>query len=206
MNNNAFPVCVHCMTFSQSKFIVETMNGVATQQTSFPYICCILDDASTDGEQEIIQEYLKEHFELGDTTTVRQVDTEDYQMLFARHRTNRNCYFAVYYLKYNHYRIKKSKKPYLDSWNKQVKYLANCEEDDYWSDARKLQMQYDIPQRQNLLSLAKDNKVQTLTMFYRNITPVIPDELKGKTVYAQFYAMRLAEKGDIYYINEPLAV
>ena len=236
MKNCAFPVCVHCMTFNQSQFIVETMNGFSIQQTSFPFICCILDDASTDGEPVIIEEYLKEHFDLDDSATFQHNETKDYRMLFARHRTNENCYFAVYYLKYNHYSIKKTKEPYIENWNGQAKYIAICEGDDYWSDASKLQKQYDvlernanismchhnyyelfedgrrklretkIPQRQNLLSIAKENKVQTLTMFFRNITPLIPDELKGGTVYSQFYAMRLAEIGDIYYVDEPLAV
>ena len=45
-----FKVCVRCFTFNQAKYIEETMNGFVMQQTDFPFVCCIVDDASTDGE------------------------------------------------------------------------------------------------------------------------------------------------------------
>ena len=42
-------VCVRCFTFNQAKYIEDTMNGFVMQQTDFPFVCCIVDDASTDG-------------------------------------------------------------------------------------------------------------------------------------------------------------
>ena len=63
-----------------------------------------------------------------------------------------------------------------------------------------------IPQRQDMASVAKYTATQTLTMFFRNYQPLIPKELQTKPVYSYFYPFRLAEIGDIYYIDEPMAV
>lgn len=116
------------------------MNGFVMQETYFPFICTIIDDASTDGEAVVIRKYLDEQFDLKDKSIVRQEETDNYVMTFARHRTNLNCYFAVYYLKYNHHSIKKTKKPYYNEWTT-CKYIATCEGDDYWVDPCKLQKQ-----------------------------------------------------------------
>lgn len=134
-------VCVKCMTYNHASYITDAMNGFTMQHTEFPYVCCIVDDCSTDGEPEIIHNYLQENFDLEDKSVVRNEETDDYVLCFAQHKTNRNCYFAVLYLKYNHYSIKKAKLPYLVEWNDNAKYHAICEGDDYWSDSNKIQMQ-----------------------------------------------------------------
>ena len=95
-------VCVRCITFNQSSYIEDALNGFTMQKTNFPYVCTIIDDASTDGEQEVIKKYLQDNFDLEDKSVVRNEDTDDYVLNFAQHKTNRNCYFAVLYLKYNH--------------------------------------------------------------------------------------------------------
>ncbi len=59
-----FMVNVSCMTYNQAPYITETMNGFCIQQTSFPFVCTIMDDCSTDEEQEVIKLYLKENFDL----------------------------------------------------------------------------------------------------------------------------------------------
>ena len=137
-----FPVAVRCMTYNQSAYICDTLNGFAMQQTDFPYVCIVMDDASTDGEPDVIQRYVQAHFDLDDKEIVRHEETDDYTMLYARHKENRNCYFAVYYLKYNHYR-KKAKQPYFECFSANAKYFASCEGDDYWTEPHKLQIQYD---------------------------------------------------------------
>ena len=58
-----FKVCVRCSTFNQAKYIEDTMNGFVMQQTDFPFVCCIVDDASTDGEQDVIKKYMDMHFD-----------------------------------------------------------------------------------------------------------------------------------------------
>lgn len=233
---NKHLVCVRCITFNHASYIVDALNGFTMQQTTFPFVCTIVDDASTDGEQEVIRNYLEEHFDLEDQSVFLNEETNDYRFVYARHKKNHNCFFAVYFLKYNHNSIKKPKVSYFERWERKSKYLSYCEGDDFWIAPYKLQKQYDIlendstisfchhnfyelnevgekvlkeriiPTRQNILDVARYNSAQTLTMFFRNIEPLIPSELNGRTVYSQFLTMRLAEFGDIAYIDEPMAV
>lgn len=135
-----FLVGVICLTYNHSAYIEDAMDGFTMQQTNFPYVCCIIDDASTDGEPEVIRHYLIDNFDLSDKSVVRHEETDDYILCFARHTTNRNCFFVVLWLKYNHYG-KKRKKTYYDSFLKDVKYIAFCEGDDYWLDPLKLKKQ-----------------------------------------------------------------
>src|SRR5574344_1607600 len=65
-NINNFLVCVRCFTFNHSKYITDTLNGFTMQQTNFPFVCCVVDDASTDGEQDVIKKYVNTHFDTAD--------------------------------------------------------------------------------------------------------------------------------------------
>ena len=111
--NNKFLVRVHCATFNHHDYITDAMNGFTMQQTNFPFICTIVDDASTDGEQEVIKEYVQEHFDLQDSSVSCEKNTDYGHVTFAQHKTNKSCFFAVIYLKENHYSQRKSKAPYL---------------------------------------------------------------------------------------------
>lgn len=139
-----FKVAVRCFTFNQSRYIEETMNGFTMQQTNFPYVCCIVDDASTDGEQQVIIEYIKEYFDITDTAVAYQKETDYAHVVYAQHKINKNCFFAALFLKENHYSQRKSKMAYLKEWNDGVPYEALCEGDDYWIATDKLQMQADF--------------------------------------------------------------
>ena len=96
-----FQVAVRCMTYNHSKYITDTMNGFAMQQTNFPFVCMIVDDASTDGEQEVIKQYIDHHFDYNKDGISYNKQTEYAEIIFARHKTNKNCYFAVLFLKEN---------------------------------------------------------------------------------------------------------
>lgn len=130
-------VCTQCWTFNHASYIVDAMNGFAMQETTFPVVTVIVDDASTDGEQDVIRQYLAEHFE-----EPYRIEEKDYaHIICANHKTNPNCQFVVLFLKYNHYSIKKSKQPYLTEWLNNAKYHAICEGDDYWISKNKLEKQ-----------------------------------------------------------------
>ena len=137
-----FRVCVRCSTFNHSAYIKEAMDGFCMQQTKFPFVCCIIDDCSTDGEQEVISHYLSDHFEIDNNSLTTREETEDYRLISTRHKENANCHFVVLFLKYNHYR-KKSKASYIKRWLEASHYHAYCEGDDYWIDCLKLQKQVD---------------------------------------------------------------
>ena len=138
-----YMVRVSCMTYNHAPYITDAMNGFTMQETTFPFVCTIVDDASTDGEPEVIRQYLAEHFQ----EPYREEDTNDYHLICAHHKVNPNCQFVVFLLKYNHYSIKKPKFPYLSEWLDNAKYHALCEGDDYWIHPQKLQMQVDFMEK-----------------------------------------------------------
>lgn len=147
IDKKKFLVNVRCATYNHSAYIEDAMNGFAMQQTDFPFVCSIIDDASTDGEQEILKKYLDKNFELGEGSGVINEETDDYVLTLAQHKTNKNCYFAVLFLKYNHYGTSESKArrwTYLKEWEDECKYIALCEGDDYWIDPLKLLKQVDF--------------------------------------------------------------
>ena len=135
---NKFKVLVRCVTFNHAPYITATMDGFCRQQTDFPFVCVIIDDASKDGEQKVISKYLHDHFDTEDAK-----ETDDYRLILACHKENKYCNFAVYLLKYNHYSVKKSKEEYYQDLVTGVDYIALCEGDDYWTDEHKLQHQAD---------------------------------------------------------------
>ena len=135
----SFKVCVWCNTYNQASYITMTMDGFCMQQMQSPFVCLIMDDASTDGEPEVIKQYLHDFF---DTEWTKE--TDDYHLMFAHHKDNKNCYFAVYLLKYNHYRINKPRLNYYREVTSEPDYVAMCEGDDYWTDEHKLQKQADV--------------------------------------------------------------
>lgn len=139
MEESNFLVRVSCMTYNQASFIEDAMKGFCMQITGFPFVCVIIDDASTDGEQGVIRRFLDDSFDFRSSVSYDQ-ETDYGQIAFAPHKTNRNCYFAVILLKENHYQQNKSKYPYYKKWYR-TKYVTLCEGDDYWLDPMKLQKQ-----------------------------------------------------------------
>jgi len=144
-------VCVRCMTFQHSSYIKDAMNGFVMQETTFPYVCVIVDDASSDGEPEIIKQYLFDHFDMESSESSKE-ETEDYVKYVSWHKTNKNCCFVVLLLKYNHYG-KKDKGVYFKEWFDTAKYVAQCEGDDYWIDPKKLQKQVSIMEENSKVML-----------------------------------------------------
>ena len=137
-------VYISCTTYNHAPFITDALNGFCMQETNFPFVCGIIDDASTDGEQEIILDYIERNFDLKNKLVTIKEETKDYIRIYSQHIVNKNCYFVVNLLKYNHYRIKKSKMPYLAHWREKAKYISTCEGDDYWTEPLMLQKQVDF--------------------------------------------------------------
>lgn len=135
-----YRVMVSCMTFNQRDYIEETLNGFAIQKTNFPYVCLIVDDCSTDGEQDVITRFLNCHF---DMASAERIEIQSSSVIIARHKTNVNCTFAVYLLKRNLWKEPKLKGLHIIPWRNRCEYIALCEGDDYWTDSLKLQKQAD---------------------------------------------------------------
>lgn len=144
MNDIKYQVFVWCSTYNHSRYIKDALDGFCMQKTDFPFVCGIIDDASTDGEQEVLLRFLEDNFHYGSNENLRKEETSDYVRVFAQHKINRNCYFLVVLLKTNHYQSHKDRTVYLFQWRENAEYCAFCEGDDFWTDPKKLQKQYDF--------------------------------------------------------------
>lgn len=152
-----FKVCCRCFTFNQAKYITDAMNGFTMQQTSFPFVCTIVDDASTDGEQDVIRKYVEHNFDFSEGSVAFYKETDYAHITYAQHKTNKNCYFAVLYLKENHYSQRKPKMGYLSEWRDMCQYEALCEGDDWWIVPDKLEKQVDYLDKHNDYSMCFHN-------------------------------------------------
>lgn len=182
------------MTYNQAEYIEDTLNGFCIQETPFPFVCIVIDDASTDGEQEVITNYLHSHFKMYDTDVVRYEETDDYRLVFAQHSENKNCYFVALFLKYNHYQIKKAKMPYVKEWIDVADYRASCEGDDYWICPTKLQKQVFF------LDTHPDYSAVFANIVFRNekVSPIQESLIKYPK---DTYTLKDVYKGQLFPIN-----
>lgn len=132
---------ISCNTYNHASYIEDAMNGFCMQKTDFPFLAIIFDDASVDGESDVIRKYLDDNF---DMSNARHDENEDAVIIAAAHKHNTNCHFLVVLLKYNFCKIKKAKSPLIKGWYENIPYVAMCEGDDYWTDPTKLQQQVDF--------------------------------------------------------------
>lgn len=109
-------VSVACITFNQVNYIRQCLDGFVMQKTKIPVEIVIHDDASTDGTQDIIREYIEKY---------------------------PNFQWKPVFQKTNKYKEGKGiLAPYVFP-KCTGKYIAICEGDDYWTDENKLQKQVD---------------------------------------------------------------
>lgn len=141
-----YDVLIRCFTYNHAKYILQTLKGFVSQETKFPYLIVVMDDASTDEAASLINNYIQSEFDLNSKNS--SVEETDYAFItFAHHRSNQNCDIVFYSLKYNHNKVRDKKLAYISDWRSKSKYEAICEGDDYWVDSAKLQLQVDLMER-----------------------------------------------------------
>ena len=136
-----YMVLVRCFTYNHSQYVKSALNGFAMQQTNFPFVCLVMDDASDDGEQDIIREWMAGECDMSRAETI---DIPTSIVVIVPHKTNSSCTFAFYLLKQNLYGTGFLKMKHVYPWRDKCKYEALCEGDDYWTDPLKLQKQVDF--------------------------------------------------------------
>lgn len=110
-------VSIYCLTYNHSEFIRDALEGFLMQKTNFPFEIIVYDDCSTDGNQDIIREYVKKYPDR----------------------------FRAYLSDVNRY-TKGPKKFAINKFLELAcgQFVAFCEGDDYWTDPYKLQKQIDL--------------------------------------------------------------
>lgn len=137
-----YKVCTCCVTYNHALFIKDALQGFNMQETSFPVVYVIIDDASTDGEQDVLRSWAIDN--LIKKEELAFLKEESYgELIEARSKTNANAIFVILLLKENHYQKgrEREKYEYIKRWTKNAKYQAVCEGDDYWIDSLKLKKQ-----------------------------------------------------------------
>lgn len=150
---NDYMVFICCMTYNHSNYIKASLEGFAHQETVFPFVCVVMDDCSTDGEQAIIQQWIDDEC---DQSTLQFFDLELSRLYVATHKINKNCRFVFYLFKLNLCGDPR-KRNLIELWRKHTKYEAICEGDDYWTYSKKLQEQIDFLESHSNYSATSSN-------------------------------------------------
>lgn len=119
MSNIKPLVAIHCLVYNHESYLRDCFDGFVMQQTNFPFVAIVHDDASTDGSTTIIHEY-----------------EEKYPHIFKPIYEIENQYSK------RDGSIDRIMNEAIEATG--AKYVAMCEGDDYWADPLKLQKQVDF--------------------------------------------------------------
>lgn len=108
-------ITVSVITYNHARFVRQALDSILMQDVNVPYEVIVMDDASTDGTQDILCEYRRKH--------------PDIIRLYMR-RHNSGAW--------------PTKNGWFLGERVRGRYSAVLEGDDYWTDPHKLQMQYDF--------------------------------------------------------------
>ena len=111
-----YKVCIECFAYNQKEYIKDMLEGILMQKTDFPFYALVIDDASTDGTREIIEEYCRRYPDRFSALLA-------YENIFGKKES------------YDIYRDT------LFTYTNNSVYVATCEGDDYWIDKEKLWIQ-----------------------------------------------------------------
>ena len=128
-------VAIHCLVYNHEPYLRDCFEGFVMQQTNFPFIALVHDDASTDGSAAIIHEYEKK-----------------YPHIFK----------AIYEIEnqYSKHDGSLDKIMHIATDAVGAKYVAMCEGDDYWIDSHKLQRQVDLLEsNKTLMAVVSDTSI-----------------------------------------------
>lgn len=136
----SYMVSVRCATFNHAPYIEDALRGFAMQKCNFPVAFVVIDDASEDGEPELLRNWAEARLTAKPGASLWQ--EMPYGCVAEGTLTERpNLTFAFILLNENHYSKRKSKLAYMSKWCEDSKYIAMCEGDDYWQDPQKIQLQ-----------------------------------------------------------------
>lgn len=104
------------ITYNHEKYLADALDGFLIQQTTFPTVAIVHDDASTDGTTEILRQYAEKY-----PDKIFPIFESENQYSKRDGSLNKIMEVAI------------------DATS--ALYVALCEGDDYWTDSMKLQKQ-----------------------------------------------------------------
>ena len=127
-------VAIQCLVYNHEPYLRDCLEGFVMQQTNFPFVAIVHDDASTDGSTIIIREYEKKY-----PNIIKPIYETENQ--YAKHDGS----------------VTRIMNAAIDATG--AKYVAMCEGDDYWTDPLKLQKQVDFLEANSEYSLCLTNSI-----------------------------------------------
>lgn len=121
-------VAIHCLVYNHEPYLRDCLEGFVMQQTNFPFVAIVHDDASTDGSTTIIREYEEKY-----PNIIKPIYETENQ--YSKHDGS----------------VGRIVDAAIDATG--AKYIAMCEGDDYWTDPQKLQKQVDFMEKNPEYSL-----------------------------------------------------
>ena len=112
-------VAIKCAVYNHEPYLRDCLEGFVMQQTNFPFVAIVHDDASTDNSAAIIREYEEKYPDI-----IKPIYEAENQYSKRDGSVGRIMDEAI------------------DATG--AKYVAMCEGDDYWTDPQKLQKQVDF--------------------------------------------------------------
>lgn len=112
-------VAIDCLVYNHEPYLRDCLEGFVMQQTDFPFVAIVHDDASTDHSADIIREYAAKYPDI-----IHPIYETENQWRKADGSLRKIMNDA----------IEATGAP----------YIALCEGDDYWTDPHKLQKQVDF--------------------------------------------------------------
>lgn len=111
-------VAIKCAVYNHELYLRDCLEGFVMQQTNFPFVAIVHDDASTDGSAAIIREFEEKYPDI-----IKPIYEAENQ--YSKHDGS----------------LERIMNAAIDATG--AKYIAMCEGDDYWTDPNKLQKQVD---------------------------------------------------------------
>jgi len=207
--NKEIEVTVCVVTYNHKDYIRKCLDSILSQETTFKYEVIVHDDCSTDGTTDILREYEKIYPDV-----IKPIYNQEnrYKLHIAYYA---NIMFPLAQGKYiaccdgddywtDKYKLQKQ----FEIMEKNPNYSLCYHNYSILRDGEIVLRNIKRPSVQNLEEAASDFSVQTTSMFFRNPhVCLIPSGFTFKyRVYQFFWALRLAEFGDIYYIDEAMSV
>lgn len=153
-------VATECMTYNHGNYIKDTLCGFAIQETNFPVVYVVVDDASTDGEPDVIRNWA--NINLIKKDGVELCRNLPYgQLIEGTLRGKPQSTFVMLLLSENYYQSGNGLKKYefITKWLNNAKYHAICEGDDFWVSPQKLHKQVDFMESHPEYSMCFHNAV-----------------------------------------------
>lgn len=136
MDDNKPLVAIHCLVYNHEPYLRDCFEGFVMQQTNFPFVAIVHDDASTDNSASIIREYEVKYPHI-------------FKPIYQRENLYKKAGFGA---------INEVIFSVIDGIG--AKYVAMCEGDDYWIDPLKLQHQVDILEAdETLMGVCSDTSI-----------------------------------------------